>query len=623
MAATETVKSEEFKVSSNRSKMNVPTETNNAIKGVEAGLNKLSWLRGYFLGGEDPCEVTHKDIVEESVASKKEVAQNLNKKIVEAVEHAFDNDNTAIKDELAKFISSKIEKELASGDISDFEKEIATDIVKAVTSTICDCISNPEDLKKLDCAFKHNPEEAERLVLDALNKGLGNSAEKKILQTIDGIFYSRILTNVIKDPDWLVKQGFCSDSDTARAVADAFLKGDFSSIDSMDEMLLSSLKKGLENVGVVISESDEAAKMAHIPDRSAGVIDFSAFGGQKVKIDGDNSQVMSPTQIPFMPPIQQQTIPQQPQQSQQTIPQQSVPQITLQPQQSIQLPPPVNKILVRKEKSEAEKLSIKGAPSPSVEADTAPVKPDFITKDVKVVKDTPVSIHNPENDLLISVYPWLKDIEEICNELGQQIKFVAISKPNSKEASGLVWAYVYTPNGMFCEQKSFTIDASGVMYDRRPKFFPTLNTAPGWSYEDYPAYLIFSGGKENTFLRDNIRNYLIGGKDALPQRSAYRPEFYQLNKLVDMSSMPTNLMNSEMRKRIQNRLVNAMGVGVFSAALQHDRTSRWAFSSFNRKDESFVLTNIGVPYRFNGMCFANKKVEIHFTANGEAKIITE
>lgn len=648
MANTATVKSAEvFEVSDERNEpMVVPEETKSYLDNMKDALEGIGWIKKYFAGECDiPERYQHKeaDKVETSngankESSKAEQAKALNASVVEAVEHAFSDDESTLaeaREKLGQYLTQKVSSEM--GDIEDeFEKELAMDIMKSVVSTISDCIADPDELKKIDNAFRHNPEEAEKLVLDAMNRALNGQTEKTILKSVEGIFYGKILSNVVKNADWLVDHGFCSDSDTAKAVADQLVNGDFSSLEKLDEMFMDTLRTGLQNVGVDLEETKEVAALMgkHIPDNtpgSSGVIDFSMFGGNKVRIDGNNSQVIQQQQVQRENPVLSNPNFIAAQQQAQLAPPQPVQQVAIGAQQSqnqevapgvIAVNPqfPITKIQTKKVPNPADNLTITGAPTPVVQDPPEKVSPDFIQEDKVHVKDAPVSLHDPSNDMLISVYPWLADIEKISNELGQPIKFINIGKINMNEPSGLVQAYVYTTNGQFCEPKSFTIDASGVMYDRRPKFFPVVNPMPGYTYEDYPAYLIFMGGKDNAFNKDTIRAFLVGGREALPQRSAYRPEYYQLNKLVDLSTIPTNLMNSDMRKRVQNRLANAMGIGVFGAALEHDRTSRWGFETFNRKDESFVLTNVGVPYRFNGLCYAIKEVKIHFTSNNEAKI---
>ena len=95
----------------------------------------------------------------------------------------------------------------------------------------------------------------------------------------------------------------------------------------------------------------------------------------------------------------------------------------------------------------------------------------------------------------------------------------------------------------------------------------------------------------------------------------YKPDKVELNKLVELRSMPKNLaMNVEARKAVIFRLIKVMKTGLFYKFLEIAPLSRWKFKSFNPKDGSFVLTNEGCPYRFNMPCYAEKEMLIYVTS---------
>ena len=106
MANTATVKSAEvFEVSDERNEpMVVPEETKSYLDNMKDALEGIGWIKKYFAGECDiPEHYQHKeaDKVETSngankESSKAEQAKALNASVVEAVEHAFSDDESTL-----------------------------------------------------------------------------------------------------------------------------------------------------------------------------------------------------------------------------------------------------------------------------------------------------------------------------------------------------------------------------------------------------------------------------------------------------------------------------------------------------------------------------------------------
>ena len=402
-----------------------------------------------------------------------------------------------------------------------------------------------------------------------------------------------------------------------------------------------------------------------IPDDSIvqdGIIDFTLFGGNKIDTRNVDEQ----------PAVQQQPLYQQPAQQQSPVYQPSedvfiptipgcenmrIPMdnygnvnpvlIVSQGTQGLQVNPAlvaqqgfnmvsdqkpygnnlVNRIITKKKKNPADTIEITGAPvikgseNPKVTPDIVhPIPPAPITNAEEQEKTK--AVHNPLNEQLIRKYWFLKNVEETANKLGYSVFFNEKENPKWDDPSkpcGLISVYV-SKNGITDFHKCFTID-SGNLYDFRIKFFPgLLNSAAlfdsGKCYEDFSVYSITLGGKNNEYTDRNLKTFLLGGPLAMQTDSGmYKPDKVELNKLVELRSMPKNLaMNVEARKAVIFRLIKVMKTGLFYKFLEIAPLSRWKFKSFNPKDGSFVLTNEGCPYRFNMPCYAEKEMLIYVTA---------
>lgn len=220
---------------------------------------------------------------------------------------------------------------------------------------------------------------------------------------------------------------------------------------------------------------------------------------------------------------------------------------------------------------------------------------------------------------------YLAEIEKLALECGVQIQMLQRVGVNGAD-SGLISCVVYTPESDKPNPyKGFTID-TGMIIDKRAKVFPAILTT---GYEDVPAFPVLipdpnnkDGGKTKNILNAQLfRDIFTGGVQMLNNReSMYTPDFMELNKCIALITMPTQNMNKETRKAIQNRLMAAMKAGVFKAVHKADEYSRFIFKHYDKKDQSFVLTNAGVPYRFGGVPQHQKNIEIVFASDGKTRI---
>ena len=213
---------------------------------------------------------------------------------------------------------------------------------------------------------------------------------------------------------------------------------------------------------------------------------------------------------------------------------------------------------------------------------------------------------------------YLKDIENLALECGVQIQMMSRMGPNGED-SGLISCIVYTPESYKPNPyKGFTID-TGMIIDRRAKVFPGI---VAYGFEDMKAYPVLipkedeKGGKSKNTLNEKLfRDIFTGGVKMLEShRSMYNDDYMILNKYVALITMPTQHMNKETRKAIQDRLMKAMKAGVFKSALEADPGSRFRFKpeSYDKKTLSFILTNENTPYRFCGPVSCTKGIEIVF-----------
>lgn len=503
-------------------------------------------------------------------------------------------------------LKSMMMNSMNMGQMSDFEMEFAEEMVDGIINGFAESISSAEDKKNFIYSCCHNPEEAKQIFMKNFGDSVSSSF-KKILHDVDSVFYTQFSKRVMENPDWLVDKDICQTSEEAFAIAEALKAGDYTCLNTIEDSFLNVLKAGLNNAGIETKTETSAAAAHHIKDEVpvSGMIDMTPFMRQPIT------------------PAPQPQVPQQPMQT---------PVAPINVQQPIVNPvqqPILTKVQPKKEFAPAVNMRVQ-TPPVEMEEKSPKVRPDYEKKPGELKPDVPVekkpmAYHLDENNWLITQYPWLGDIEKIANNHDEFIRYEIITQIGSNNPSGLIRAQVYLANFVPCAPKSFTIDASGVMYDARPKFFPVLFPEDQKTYEDYPAYLIFIGGHDNKFDPTNVTLMLQGGAGALPKKTAYAPEIYALNKAVDLSTMPRKLMNSESRKATQKRIANSLMKGVFSSAFAMEDPNvskfiRFRFKAFDPKTGEFTLTNVGCPWRFNSPCFSKNAIEMHYTADQKCKV---
>lgn len=286
---------------------------------------------------------------------------------------------------------------------------------------------------------------------------------------------------------------------------------------------------------------------------------------------------------------------------------------------------------------------------PKAEADNVEFTPGVLNIEVEPPKP-PKTWPDPTNNVLENAEPipetaqsfdnsaviaqfnqcagLLRDIEKIASEVGVHVQM--ISKPGSNgQPSGLIECYVYTGQPTPNPFKGFTID-TGAIIDRRVKIFPAIVEA---GYEDLPAYpvMISRDGKEESDNKKKvvdaklIKTLLVGGAQMLTPSSMYTKDYMELNKHVAIITMPTSHMNSETRKAVRDRLLNAMRSGLFEEAAKIDQFARFRFvpKSYNKQTLEFELSSQGVPYRFCGPCMSKKNITIKFGKDGKATMSHE
>lgn len=221
---------------------------------------------------------------------------------------------------------------------------------------------------------------------------------------------------------------------------------------------------------------------------------------------------------------------------------------------------------------------------------------------------------------------YLGEIEKLALSHGLQIRM--IERVKNGTPIGLINCYIYTPElGLEKpnDRKCFTID-TGMIIDHRAKIFPAVLIE---GYEDVPAFPVLipdpnnkEGKKAKNILNTKVLEAIFtGGADNLNFReSMYRPNFMELNKNVALITRPTQNMDKETRDLITNRLMSAMEKGVFKEVHKVDGYSRFIFKHYDKKDNSFVLSNMGVPYRFGGDPHNKKNIEIIFASDSKTRI---
>ena len=322
---------------------------------------------------------------------------------------------------------------------------------------------------------------------------------------------------------------------------------------------------------------------------------------------GQNNIFQQPVQIPNP---QQMIPPQQP----------SIPMMQQPPIHRVDAPPKI--IPPKPPRSEADHVEVSNTNVAQTFVD--PNKQNKVVKDQHpdiIQKNTPTIVDTPseaayDNSALISAYPYLKDIENIALKHHIQLRMQMMGYANNLAIpTGIILCYAFNDNNtVFNEYKSFTID-TGMIIDRRPKLFKGI-VISGFEYMQAYAVQINdkSNKSKNVFNTDLFEKIFVGGTTMLDDRGMYSPQYRKLNQVVDLSSMPTKLMNGERRKAIQDRLMRAMNCGVFNDALKKAPNSRFEFKdgSYNKERGTFILTNMMVPIGFNGSVINTVECEIRF-----------
>ena len=242
--------------------------------------------------------------------------------------------------------------------------------------------------------------------------------------------------------------------------------------------------------------------------------------------------------------------------------------------------------------------------------------PDLIQKETPRIADIP-SEQMYDNSQIIASVPFMGEIQAIALKHHIQLKMEILGySMNPSIPTGMILCYAFNDGtNTFNEYKSFTIDP-GEIIDRRPKLFKGIMSRGFEDTQAYPVMLTDKANKnKNVFNAELFEKIFTGGVGMLDDKGMYSPHYRTLNKFVDLSTMPTRLMNGERRKAVQDRLMKAMQAGVFEKALkEYAPNSRFEFkeNSYNKERGFFVLTNFNVPICFNGPVMSTTPIEITF-----------
>lgn len=242
--------------------------------------------------------------------------------------------------------------------------------------------------------------------------------------------------------------------------------------------------------------------------------------------------------------------------------------------------------------------------------------PDLIQKETPHIADVP-SEQMYDNSQIIASVPFMGEIQAIALKHHIQLKMEVLGySMNPSIPTGMILCYAFNDGvNTFNEYKSFTIDP-GEIIDRRPKLFKGIMNRGFEDAQAYPVMLTDKTNKsKNVFNAELFEKIFTGGIGMLDDKGMYSPQYRALNKFVDLSTMPTKLMNGERRKAVQDRLMKAMQAGVFEKALkEYAPNSRFEFkeNSYNKERGFFVLTNFNVPICFNGPVMSTTPIEITF-----------
>lgn len=247
-----------------------------------------------------------------------------------------------------------------------------------------------------------------------------------------------------------------------------------------------------------------------------------------------------------------------------------------------------------------------------------------------------------DNSAIIEKYPYMGKIEEIALKNGIQID-MRFNKGDIKNNNGIILVFAY--NGSKVEmEKSFSID-TGVMIDRRVKFYPM---ACEYGFENINPYYMTDKPPKDKKTKTNgpilkekmFDDWFKGGEMNLSVGKMYSEDDFELNKLVAMITLPKRDIgnNKEVEEAIRTRLTNAMKAGYLQDILQNIPYGRFKFkedSVFGTIDKhskkpitNFTITTENVPQFYAGpfnsrdesirILGCNRVAEMMFNKDGEA-----
>lgn len=242
-------------------------------------------------------------------------------------------------------------------------------------------------------------------------------------------------------------------------------------------------------------------------------------------------------------------------------------------------------------------------------------KEDEIVKDpepvvVKKEDESVTKLESEKEDKKISLEETnLKTATEKINNVVANHN--CTTTPLVKSESGLYHGVIYDTAGN--SVAGYTIDVSGCILNKKLKWWPVEipDTAAGLAYEDYPCYLV-----TNT----DAWNALIEGKDMSKMIMCNKPSYINLNRYVDISSMPK--VDADLRMKINEKLEKAFSNKQFSDPAVRTK-NRFGFETIN-PDGTFTLIN-NAPYRFSFPVIEEDEpiIRIKFDIEGNASVDKE
>ncbi len=254
------------------------------------------------------------------------------------------------------------------------------------------------------------------------------------------------------------------------------------------------------------------------------------------------------------------------------------------------------------------------------------VDPSVVELGKKIIQNTPIEVTAKyDNSVVKTKYPYLQDVENVALKNGCQVKMMERIGANGNSV-GLIDVYTEV-NDIVAEKKSFTIDTGNII-DKRIKVFPVILEC---GYEKYQAYPLKDRSKDKNdkqmvFNEELFKNIFVGGVDSLPDRGMYSPERRELNRIVDLISMPTKDMSSSDRKDVMARLEKAYKSGAFTSSNYyksggHAFRFRFKEGSFNKNTKTFTLVSTA-PLYYNGPYFSKCLITAAFGTGDELKVTT-